>query len=145
MSETRKPLINLLSGYYGVLQSLHLLVLIRVGVIMLLEARFAFPILAPPTGWQEQTIPFMLGLGVTDTIGILLGIRYAYQSLIRNKPNRRLGILSLTIFITGAVVFAIGTYASGAWSTHPAAYWGMVVLFAPAPWLYFILLRSEKS
>ena len=128
--------------YYGLLQGLHLLVLIRAGAIMLLEGRFPFPVLPPPSGWADGAIPFMLGLGATDVIGILLGITFVYQSLFKNRMDYRLGVISLTIFITGAIIFAFGTFPSGAWAAHPIAYWTMVILFLPTLVLYIWLLRS---
>lgn len=102
-----------------------------------------FPILPPPGGWNNQVISFMLGLGITDSIAILLGIAFAYQACVKQKLNRRMGVISLTIFISGAIVFAIGTIPSGAWAINPIAYGVMVMLFLPIPVLYHWLLRSN--
>lgn len=135
--------IKYLTAYYGTLQSLHLAALIRAGLIMLVEGRFPFPILPPPGGWTGQTLPFLIGLGATDVVGIALGIAFAYRSLFTGQYYRRLGVISLTIFITGAIVFAVGTFPSGAWGAHPFAYWVMAPLFAPVPLLYVWLLRSN--
>jgi hypothetical protein len=143
MDLSHKPIIRTLIAYYGILQSLHLLVLVRGGVILLLQSRFPFPILPPPGGWDEQTIPFMIGLGTTDLAGILLGQFFVYRALIKGAFYRRLGVISLTIFITGAVVFAFGTLPSGAWAAHPIAYGSMAVLFLPTVVLYAWLLRSN--
>jgi len=140
-----KPIIRTLIAYYGILQSLHLLVLLRAGVILFLQTRFPFPILPPPGGWDGQTIPFMIGLGTTDLAGILLGQFFAYRALITGTFYRRLGVISLTIFITGAIVFAFGTLPSGAWIAHPIAYGSMAFLFAPTVILYVWLLRSNIS
>lgn len=129
--------------YYGILQTLHLLVLIRAGSILLLTDNFPFPILPPPGGWDNQAIHFMLGLGFTDTISILLGMLFSYQALFKNRFNRRLGVISLTSFFIGAVVFAFGTLPSGAWAAHPCAYGIMVILFLPSIGLYFWLLISN--
>ena len=134
---------KILIGYYGLLQTLHLLVLIRAGTILLFEDGYPFPILPPPGGWDPQTMPFLIGLGVTDSIGILLGILFAVQLFAKRRFNRRIGVISLTIFITGAIVFAIGTIANAAWAAHPLAYGGMAVLFLPTPILYFWLLVSN--
>jgi len=88
-------------------------------------------------------MPFLIGLGTTDFVGIIMGMVFAVQLWFKGVYNRLLGILSLTIFITGAIVFGLGTYPSGAWGLHPVAYWVMVVLFAPAILLYIRLLRTE--
>ncbi|MBW6465709.1 MAG: hypothetical protein K0B06_04310 [Brevefilum sp.] len=145
MEFQNKPLIRTLIAYYGLLQSLHLVILVRAGVILLLQGRFPFPILPPPGGWDPQVMPFMLGLGTTDLAGILLGLCFAYRALITGAFYRRQGVISLTIFITGAVVFAIGTFPSGAWAAHPIAYGSMTVLFLPTVLLYARLLRSNLT
>ena len=143
MEISNKPINRTLIAYYGILQSLHLVVLLRAGLILLLQDRFPFPILPPPSSWDAQVIPFMLGLGTTDLVGILLGLFFVYRALIKGAFYRRLGVISLTIFITGAIVFALGTLPSGAWAGHPIAYGSMAVLFAPTVILYGWLLRSN--
>lgn len=85
----------------------------------------------------------MLGLGTTDLVGILLGLFFVYRALIKGTYYRRLGVISLTIFVTGAIIFAIGTLFSGTWGSHPIAYITMGVLFFPAVILYGWLLRSN--
>jgi hypothetical protein len=143
MDLSNKPFIRTLIAYYGILQSLHLVVLVRAGTILLIQGRFPFPILPPPSGWDPQVIPFMLGLGTTDLAGILLGLFFVYRALITGACYRRHGVISLTIFITGAIVFAFGTLPSGAWGAHPIAYGSMAVLFAPTILLFIQLLRSN--
>jgi len=134
-----------LALYYGLLQSLHMLTLARAGLLILQGAAYPFPILPPPGGWAEQSMAFLFGLAGMDIIGILLGILFAGQVLFERKLNRLLGFLSLTIFIIGAVVFAAGTFPSGAWAAHPVAYGSMVILFAPALLLYLFLLKDSKA
>jgi hypothetical protein len=136
---------RILMLYYGILQSLHLLTLARAGLLILRGVAYPFPILPPPGGWETQSMAFLFGLAGTDVVGILLGIIFAGQLLIKGKLNRTLGILSLTIFITGAVVFGAGTFPSGAWAAHPVAYGVMVVLFAPALLLFQRLLKYSKA
>lgn len=131
--------------YYGLLQTLHLLTLARAGLLILQGTPAPFPILPPPAGWTDQTMAFLYGLAFTDVVGILMGIRFAAQWRFKKHFNLTLGVLSLTIFITGAVVFGIGTFPSGAWATHPVAYGIMVALFAPAPLLLISLLRAEGN
>jgi hypothetical protein len=143
MQDKNSKQLKFLIVYYGMLQSLHLLVLIRAGFLLLQGETAPFPILPPPSGWQEQTMPFMFGLAGMDILGIILGIYYSFQTLFKKEHKPLLGILSLTIFISGAVVFAAGTYPSGAWTAHPLSYWSMVILFAPVPYLYVKLLQSK--
>ena len=88
-------------------------------------------------------MPFLVGLGITDSIGSLLGMIFTAHFFIKMRFNRRLGVISLTIFITGAIVFAIGTLINGAWTAHPLAYGSMAILFFPTPFLYYWLLVSN--
>ena len=131
--------------YYGLLQTLHLLVLIRAGIIFLQGGTAPFPILPPPAGWQEQSMAFMFGLAGMDVIGIILAIFFSYRTLNKGKFNPILGILSLTIFISGAVVFGAGTFSSGAWTANPISYWIMVTLFSPSPLLLIKLLKISLN
>lgn len=143
----KKPLsiLNPLIIYYGLLQTLHLLTLARAGILILQGDPAPFPILPPPDGWSDQAMAFLYGLAGTDVIGILLGIVFAYRAAVKKQFTRRLGILSLTIFITGAIVFGAGTFPSGAWTAHPGAYWIMVALFLPAVILYTLLLMPKPN
>ena len=131
--------------YYGIIQCVHILMLTRAGIILILGNQVPFPILPPVNGWHSQTFPFLLGLAVIDLAAIIMGIIFTFQLVIKARINWLLGILSLTIAIASAIVFAIGTYASGAWNSHPISYWVMVLLFTPALFLYLQLLRSGPS
>jgi CDP-diglyceride synthetase len=145
MENEQNTSLRFLIGYYGLLQSLHLLTLARAGVRILQGDPAPFPILPPPGGWTEQSMAFLYGLAGTDVVGILLGIFFAYRAILKNDFNPRLGTLSLTIFITGAIVFGAGTYPSGAWAAHPTAYWVMVGLFLPSVLLFILLLKNEPK
>jgi hypothetical protein len=145
MKHKNSEQLKFLIAYYGLLQSLHLLVLLQAGFLLLQGEPAPFPILPPPGGWQEQTMHFMFGLAGMDVIGIILGIYYSFKTLFKQENIALLGVLSLTIFISGAVVFAAGTYPSGAWTAHPLSYWSMVILFAPVPYLYIKLLQSKTK
>ncbi len=144
MREKKRTLTGLIV-YYGVLQTLHLLTLARAGLLILSGDPAPFPILPPPEGWSAQAMAFLYGLAGVDVIGIILGIRFAVQNTIQQRFNPRLGIVSLTVFISGAVVFAAGTFPSGAWAAHPASYLIMVALFAPSVLPYLLLLRQSDA
>lgn len=131
--------------YYGIIQCVHILMLTRAGIILILGNQIPFPIFPPVDGWHSQTFPFLLGLAVVDLVAIIMGIIFTFQMVVKARINWLLGILSLTIAIASAIVFAIGTYASGAWNRHPISYWVMVLLFAPAILLFLQLLRSGPS
>lgn len=144
MKKSGTPL-KLLIAYYGLLQTLHLLVLIRAGILLLQGGEAPFPILPPPEGWQEQSMAFMFGLAGMDVLGIILGIYFSYQTLFKDQFKPLTGLLSLTIFITGAVVFGAGTFPSGAWTVNPLSYWIMVALFLPSPLLLFKLIKFKQQ
>jgi hypothetical protein len=134
-----------LTLYYGILQSLHLLTLARAGLLIIQGDFSPFPIPSAPGGWTDQALNFMFGLAGMDVIGIALGIVFALRFLKHGAMNRTLGLLSLIIFISGAIIFAVGTFFSGAWSAHPIAYGAMAVLFAPCILLFASLLPSSKA
>ena len=129
--------------YYGILQSAHFLTLLRAGVVLFQTGEMPFPAPSPPEGWSQQAIPFLVGMGIVDAVAIILALIFVYQSIIRKQPRPLLGIISLTIAMASAVLFAVGTFPSGAWATHSLAYGLMVVLFVPVIPLYFLLLRTE--
>ena len=138
--------LKILAVYYGLLQTLHLLTLSRAGLLILGGNPAPFPILPPTGGWSPQAMAFLYGLAGTDVIGILLGIVFAVRWAFQDKYHPAMGRLSLSIFITGALVFAAGTFPSGAWRVPPIAYGAMVVLFLPAAVLFLLLLgKSEPA
>jgi len=145
MKRKHADLQKMLIIYYGLLQTLHLLALARAGLLIAGGNPPPFPILPPSGGWTEEAMAFMYGLAGTDVIGIIIGIIFAYKAVINKDYNPWLGLLSLTIFITGAIVFGAGTFPSGAWGTHPVAYWVMVVLFLPSLGLYYLLLKNKTD
>ena len=134
---------RVLTIYYGVLQSAHLLTLLRASFIILQTGEIPFPALSPPGGWLPQAIPFLVGMGVVDAVAIVLALIFVFQTNIRKNYQPIIGIISMTIAMASAVQFAVGTIPSGAWSAHPLAYGLMVVLFAPVISLYFLLLQSN--
>lgn len=142
MTQNTRHISKILSAYYGMLQTTHLLALTRAGLLMLSGQVAPFPILPPQGGWDAGAMPFLFGLAGMDVIGILLGLVFTYRMLFKKNFSLILGLLSLTIFISGAIVFAVGTFPSGAWNAYPFAYWIMVVLFLPAGWLYIRLLKA---
>ena len=145
MNKKKSPLLLTLSAYYGVLQCLHFLILLRAGILLFFYQTVPFPILPPQGGWNPQTLPFMFGLAGIDTIGILLGILFAFKTVFKTSIQPVLGLTSLTIFISGALVFSAGTLPSGAWAAHPISYAAMAILFLPIPLLYIKLLSVKTN
>jgi hypothetical protein len=137
--------LRLLTGYYGILQSSHMLVLLRAGLILLRTGEMKFPAPPPPGGWLLQTIPFLVGMGIVDAVAITQALFYVYYAVFRNQLIPQLGIISMTIAGSSALIFAIGTYASGAWMQHLFAYVAMVVLFSPTIFLFILLLNQSRD
>ena len=95
-----------------------------------------FPAPPPLSGWRPQATYFLGGMGIADGIAILLALYFAIQTLFYKRFIPLTGVISLTAAITSALVFAVGTAASGAWTAHPLGYALMGILFAPLLLLY---------
>ena len=128
--------------YYGLLQTAHILTLIRAGIIFKNTGELPFPVPPPRSGWNQQVVPFLIAMGLVDAAAIVLALIFSYSGVFGGIIRHRLGIISLTAAGASAAVFAAGTHAAGAWSAHPRAYWIMVFLFAPLLPLFILLLGS---
>lgn len=131
-----------LIGYYGVLQSCHLISLVRAGLFLLQGRGVPFPAPPPPGGWSEFALPFLLGMGLVDVFAIGLGLLFVYRLFVHQDLRITLGIISLTTAISSGVVYLVGTLPSGAWDANPWGYLIVLVLFGPIIPLYFSLLRK---
>lgn len=134
--------IRYLTAYYGVLQLSHLVILGRTLVIYLQTDILPFPASPPAQGWSPQVIPFFFGMGAVDAVAAVMGISFAGLFLFMDRIRVTLGLVSLIIAMTSALIFAVGTIANGAWSAHTGEYLSMVVVFLPLIPLLFSLLRS---
>lgn len=135
-------MLRALTLYYGLLQSVHLLALLRAGIIFNRTRKLPFPVPPPAEDWDSQTIPFLIAMGLVDGTAIIMALIFSYSAVLGGRMLPQLGIISLTAASASAAIFAIGTYANGAWSAHPRAYGLMVVLFAPLLPLFILLLSS---
>lgn len=131
-------------GYYGLLQSAHLVVLLRAGLIFLQSQRWVFPVSPPPQGWTAQVIPFFFGMGLVDAIAAGIGVALSVRYLVSGVFDRDLAVVSLTTAFASAAVFAAGTLASGAWAVHALEYASMVVLFFPLLPLFVAVMRGDQ-
>lgn len=130
-----------LAGYYGVLQSLHLISLARAGWLLLQTGELPFPAPPPPGGWPQTSLPFLLGMGIADLFAIFLGLLFAYQLLFRRIVQAKLGLISLTAAISSGIVYLVGSLPSGAWEAHLWAYLAVLLLFSPVLPLYFLVIK----
>ena len=138
---TLSPRLKYLAGYYGILQTVHLLLLARAGLCLLSTGTVPFPALPPANGWSAQVIPFLLGMGALDGAAAGLGVFSAISLFGKNRFDSRLWMLSLEIALTSAMIFTAGTLASGAWNYHPAAYILLVIFFSPLFPLFYKIFR----
>ena len=143
MNEQSRPYFRILAGYYGVLQTCHLLSLARAGWILLQGRGVPFPASPPPGGWTESALPFLLGMGLVDVFAIGLGLIFVYRFFFHQEFRLVIGLISLTIAVVSGVVYLVGTIPSGAWGANPWEYLAVLVLFAPAVPLYLSLLKQR--
>ncbi len=139
-------LFSYLVGYYGVLQSFHLLLLTRAGWFLLQGREIPFPAPPPPGGWPGTALPYLLGMGFVDVFAILLGLVFAYIFFARNQTQITIGLISLTAATSSGIVYLVGTIPSGAWEANLLAYLAVLLLFSPVlPLYYFLIKRSLQA
>lgn len=137
--------IRILTGYYGILQLSHLFFLGRAGLILLQTGRVPFPASPPPGGWSSEVLPFLMGMGAADVFAASIGIWFSYSFLIKDKVLPLSGIISLTIALSSAVVYLVGTIPGGAWVNNPISYLIVILAFSPIMPLYLVLVRETAS
>lgn len=131
-----------LAAYYGLLQLSHLIFLGRALVMYLGGATLPFPASPPVQGWSQQVVPFLFGMGAADALAAGLGIGFSALLIFKRRMETTLGLISLVIALTSALVFAVGTIPSGAWGDHPGEYAILVIGFSPLPFLFVPLLSG---
>ena len=131
-----------LTGYYGLLQTFHLLLLTRAGWFLIQNRELPFPAPPPPGGWSLTALPFLMGMGVVDGFAIILGLLFAYHYFQKQIVKTILGLISLTAGLSSGVVYLVGTLPSGAWRAHPLAYLAVVILFSPLVPLFASLVKE---
>ena len=131
-----------LAGYYGILQTAHLFFLARAGFILRKSGIVPFPASAPPGGWDIEVLPFLMGMAAADVVGAALGIQFAYSLIIKRRIKPLTGLISLTIALSSAIVYLVGTLPSGAWNHNPISYLIVFAAFSPIIPLFIILVRA---
>ncbi|MGC9363252.1 MAG: hypothetical protein ACP5FZ_01645, partial [Fidelibacterota bacterium] len=117
--------------WFGIVQSLHLVVLARALIIFSRTAKLPFPALPPPQGWSPQAEHFLTGNGIIDAFNIFLSLIFIYGYFKSKSWALKTGLIALTILLYSALIFSYVTINAGAWSAHPYAYGSMVVLYLP--------------
>jgi len=126
-----KNIRNILVAWFGSVQVLHFLALVRAMIIYSRTATLPFPALPPDDGWSIQAEYFLIGNGIIDAMNIVLSLVFVYGYFKSKSWSPKVGLISLTVLLYSALIFAYGTINAGAWSAYPLAYWSMAVLYAP--------------
>ena len=134
-----------LIGFYGVLQTMHLFFLGRAGYILLKTGNVPFPASPPPGGWDTEVIPFLMGMAAADVVAAGMGIYFAYSHISNGKFKPLAGVISLTIALSSAIVYLIGTLPAGAWVHNPISYLIVILAFSPIVPLYILLVRETAG
>ncbi len=146
MNETKPSrTFYLLTSYYGLLQSFHLLLLARAGWYLIQNRTMPFPAPPPPGGWPGSALPYLLGMGLVDLLAISLGLVYVYCFTIRKEVNLTVGLISLTAALSSGIVYLVGTIPSGAWGANPLAYLAVLLLFSPVLPLYYLIIQQIEK
>ena len=134
-----------LVGYFGIIQFLHFITLVRAGWYYLQTGSLGFPAPPPLDGWPTSAIPFLLAMGFTDAILIIISEIFVLGFFKQKAWAMKIGLVALSGAIATALVFAVGTMPSGAWLVHPAGYGILCVLFAPFLVLFIQLIKNSNT
>jgi len=140
-----KKYFRLLAGYYGMLQISHLITLTWAGSVLFRTGQMPFPAQPPPGGWSAQALPYLLAMGILDAAAACLGICFAWSVISKGDLKLKIGLVSTTMALTSAGVFAVGTWAAGVWLRYPLSYFGMLLLSFPVFPLFWLLLTADQQ
>lgn len=132
-----------LAGYYGFLQSVHLVVL-ALGLVRLLRSgTLGFPAPPPSGGWSLQAQAFLVGNGVLDAFIAIAALIYTFGFFTRKPWSGTLGLICVTASLCSGAFFVFGTVSSGAWQAHPVNYIGLVLVFLPVVGFFLFIVQAE--
>ncbi|MCF7902882.1 MAG: hypothetical protein K9M19_05595 [Candidatus Marinimicrobia bacterium] len=109
------------------------------------QGDIGFPASPPAGGWPEGAIPFLVAMGITDAILIVMSEIFVIGFFKQKAWSERIGLVALAGSMATALVFALGTLPSGAWWAHPVAYGGMTILFVPYVILFIQLMTKQSA
>ncbi|MGE5682382.1 MAG: hypothetical protein ACM34K_16055 [Bacillota bacterium] len=129
---------RVLVAWYGIFQIIHLVSLIRAAIALFQGGSFTFPALPPRNGWQPQAAYFLLGMGIIDTFNIIISLIFVYGYFTYARWRLTFGVLTLTVMMYSALIFAFGTIFTGAWKDNFVSYTILLIAFIPVIILYFL-------
>jgi len=129
-------------GWLGAVQLLHAIFLIRAAFIIFKGGGIGWPAPPPLGGWSPQAEIFLIALGSTDALLIVLSLLFVFSFFSRKKENIQAGIGILAAFMTTALVFGIAIIFTGAFAMHPVFYICMTCLFIPIILLFLCFIRQ---
>ncbi|MCF7822681.1 MAG: hypothetical protein K9N35_00770 [Candidatus Marinimicrobia bacterium] len=132
-------LLKILIYWFGLIQVLHLMVLIRAGFIYLNQHTIVFPAAPPVLGWTDQSMHFLLAMGIVDSLIIVCSLIAVFGFQTGKSWFPLSGLCASGASIVTALVFALGTIPSTAWQANPWAYAIISILFVPHIFLFMKL------
>jgi len=130
---------KLLVAWYGLVQTAHIIVIVRALIILLVSGSLSFPALPPAGGWSAQAQHFLIATGAIDAVNAVLSLIFVRGYFTRARWARWLGTMNLTASIYSALLFAYGTIASGAWAGgNLVGYLAMTIVFVPVIILFIV-------
>ena len=131
MTNPNSTLAKILVGYYGFIQTLHLIAIGRATVLLGQTGALSFPAPPPPGGWDEHARYFFVGVGAIDALNVLIALVFVYGFFTCAPWRGWVGTLTLTVSLYSAILFAFATIPSGAWTYRPVEYLVIVLAYLP--------------
>ena len=117
----KKPVFLVLIAYYGILQTIHIIAILTASFLLLRTGEITFLAQPPLGGWSTQARHFLIGLGAVGAVNALLSMLFVYGYFSNRSWWFSPGLMTLTVSVCSAVIYAYGTVASAAWVPGNAA------------------------
>ncbi len=132
---------KLLVSYYGIFQFFHLLLNTVYFLDLITLSSFPPP---PEAGWQKQMAVALTGIALTDTAVACVSFFFIGAFFLRKHWSLLVGLVSLTTYVYGSMLFTYYTILNGAWRGNVIQYIFLYVVSIPL-YVLFIYLIIETS
>ncbi len=130
-----------LVGWYALYQAVHIPVNLRALARLAAGATMDFPAPPPAGGWSPDAVAFFAGMASLDLGNALLALVFTWGFYRRRGWAMPLGLITLTVSLYAALLFAYATHAAGAWRPPGrGSYLLIYTAFLPVVALYAVLL-----